>query len=131
MACLLPEKSISHYSIVNSTRLLCTEFDFLGLFVLKGGVLIAHAICNGQTTHHGVAFISKLPAKDCVTDPPSDSAVGSDKYAYKLGWLIKIKEFVRDELVRYPRFSRVPKVRVHATVVSLVHEIHKKHENIQ
>jgi len=48
---------------MNSTRLLCTEFDFLGLFVLKGGVLIAHAICNGQTTHHGVAFISKLPAE--------------------------------------------------------------------
>jgi exodeoxyribonuclease-3 len=87
-----------------------------------------HAISNGQKTYNGVAFISKLPAEHWVTDPPglidtqrrilaasfdgvrvinlyvpNGSAVGSDKYAYKLDWLIKIREFIRDELARYPR----------------------------
>lgn len=118
--------------------------------------MIAHAISNGQKTYNGVAFVSKLPAKDCVTDPPAltdtqrrilaadfdgvrvvnlyvpnGSAVGSDKYAYKLNWLIKIKEFIRDELVRYPRFGRVPKVRLRAIVVWFVHENHENHENIK
>jgi len=87
-----------------------------------------HAVFNGQKTYNGVAFISKRPAEDCVTDPPglndtqrrilaanfdgvrvinlyvpNGSVVGSDKYAYKLKWLIKIREFIRDELARNPR----------------------------
>lgn len=87
-----------------------------------------HAVCNGQKTYNGVALISKLPAEDCVTNPPSlndtqrrilaagfggvrvinlyvpnGSAVGSEKYAYKLDWLSKIRAFIRDELARYPR----------------------------
>ena len=108
----LQETKISDYEFP------CTSFEELGY----------HAIFNGQKTYNGVAFISKLPATDCITDPPglNDSqrrilaasfdgvrvinlyapnggAVGSDKYAYKLDWLIKITDFIRDELARYPQ----------------------------
>jgi exodeoxyribonuclease-3 len=34
---------------------------------------------------------------------PNGGMVGSDKYAYKLNWLIKIRDFIRYELTRYPR----------------------------
>lgn len=87
-----------------------------------------HAVGNGQKTYNGVAFISKLPAENRLTDPPglvdtqrrilvadfgdvrvinlyvpNGSAVGSDKYAYKLAWLSSMKDFIRDELARHPR----------------------------
>lgn len=35
--------------------------------------------------------------------PNGSAVVGSDKYAYKLNWLGKIREFIRDELSRHPR----------------------------
>ena len=85
---------------------------------------------SGQKTYNGVALISKLPPQDCLTDPPNlddpqrrilaasfgdlrvidlyvpnGSEVGSDKYAYKLDWLAKIRTFIADELSRHPRLA--------------------------
>jgi len=75
-----------------------------------------------------VAILSKGAVEDIVTDVPNlddpqrrilaatyqgvrvidlyvpnGSEVGSDKYAYKLDWLGKLREFIRDELARNPR----------------------------
>ena len=77
------------------------------------------SIASGQKTYNGVAVISRSEALDPVfefpdfDDPqrrvlaatvddvrvidlyiPNGSEVGSEKYAYKLGWLSKLREFV-------------------------------------
>ena len=82
-----------------------------------------HSIASGQKTYNGVAVISKTPAVDPVfdfpdlDDPqrrilastvngiriidlyiPNGSEVGSDKYAYKLGWLDSLRRFLEAEL---------------------------------
>ena len=82
-----------------------------------------HSIASGQKTYNGVAVISKTPAVDPVfdfpdlDDPqrrilastvngiriidlyiPNGSEVGSDKYAYKLGWLDSLRRFLKAEL---------------------------------
>ncbi len=87
-----------------------------------------HAVFSGQKTYNGVAIISKGAAEDALTDPanledpqrrilaatcgdirvinlyvPNGSEVGSDKYAYKLDWLDKIRSFIAAELGRHPR----------------------------
>lgn len=85
-------------------------------------------VFSGQKTYNGVAIIGKAPFDEVLTDPPNlddpqrrilaascggvrvvnlyvpnGSEVGSDKYAYKLDWLGRMKEFIRDELARHPR----------------------------
>jgi len=87
---------------------------------------------SGQPTYNGVAVLSRHPITDVVTDlpglddpqrrvlacttggirfidlyVPNGQAVGSDKYAYKLNWLAKLHEFLRDELSRHPRLAVV------------------------
>jgi exodeoxyribonuclease-3 len=82
-----------------------------------------HSIASGQKTYNGVAVISKTPAVDPLfdfpdlDDPqrrilastvngvriidlyiPNGSEVGSDKYAYKLGWLDSLRRFLEAEL---------------------------------
>ncbi len=82
-----------------------------------------HSIASGQKTYNGVAVISKTPAVDPVfdfpdlDDPqrrilastvngiriidlyiPNGSEVGSEKYAYKLGWLDSLRRFLEAEL---------------------------------
>jgi len=86
------------------------------------------SIFSGQKSYNGVAILSRQPLKDIVTDIPgledpqrrilaasvgglrivnlyvvNGQEVGSEKYAYKLHWLEKITEFLREELRRYPR----------------------------
>lgn len=86
-----------------------------------------HIAYTGQKTYNGVALISRYPLSDVVMDipnlddparrmiaatvqglrvinlyVPNGSAVGSDKYAYKLRWLTAVMAFIRAELVRYP-----------------------------
>ncbi len=86
------------------------------------------AVFSGQRTYNGVALISREAAAEMLTDPPNlqdpqrrilaatygdvrvidlyvpnGSEVGSEKYAYKLDWLEKIRAFVKDELARHPR----------------------------
>jgi exodeoxyribonuclease-3 len=86
------------------------------------------SVFSGQKTYNGVAILSKVEAKDRLTDlpglddpqrrilavtvgdyrivdlyVPNGSEVGSDKYVYKLDWLSKIREYLQGELKRYPR----------------------------
>lgn len=87
-----------------------------------------HSIASGQKTYNGVAVISRTPAADPVfdfpdlDDPqrrilastvngvrvidlyiPNGSEVGSDKYAYKLGWLDSLRRFLEAELKIHDR----------------------------
>ena len=82
-----------------------------------------HSIASGQKTYNGVAVISKSTPSDPVTDfpdyddpqrrilastignvrvidlyVPNGSAVGSDKYEYKLAWLASLKGFLQAEM---------------------------------
>ncbi len=82
----------------------------------------------GQKTYNGVAMLSLVPGEEIVTDlpgledpqrrilastiggvrvldvyVPNGSEVGSEKYAYKLDWLEKLRGFVSAELSRHPR----------------------------
>ena len=82
-------------------------------------------ICNGQKTYNGVAIISKVPASDLIGDLPAfpdqqkrllyarfgavavlnlyipnGSAIGSEKYAYKLEWLAHLQSFVHEQLCK-------------------------------
>lgn len=76
-----------------------------------------HATVHGQKTYNGVAILSRAPATDIVTDlqdevddpqarlvaatvngvrvlcayMPNGSRVGSDKYAYKLAWMKRLR----------------------------------------
>jgi exodeoxyribonuclease-3 len=86
------------------------------------------SIANGQKTYNGVAVISRMQASDPVfefpdfDDPqrrvlaatvdgvrvvnlyiPNGSEVGSEKYAYKLGWLSTLRDFLADELSRHEK----------------------------
>ncbi|CAI8793051.1 exodeoxyribonuclease III [Methylococcus capsulatus] len=86
-----------------------------------------HAIYSGQKTYNGVAVLSKAPVADVLTDPPNlddpqrrilavtagplriinlyvpnGSEVGSDKYAYKLDWLAKVRDFIAEEMAAHP-----------------------------
>jgi exodeoxyribonuclease-3 len=81
------------------------------------------AVASGQKTYNGVAVVSRSPSSDHVTDfpefedpqrrilastidgvrivnlyVPNGQSVGSEKYEYKLGWLIALTGFLKDEL---------------------------------
>ncbi len=86
------------------------------------------AIASGQKTYNGVAVIARGEPADPVTDfpgfedpqrrilattigdvrvinlyVPNGSEVGSEKYAYKLGWLAALRGFLEDELSRHEK----------------------------
>lgn len=86
------------------------------------------SVANGQKTYNGVAVVSRSVALDPVfelpnlDDPqrrllavtidgvrivdlyiPNGSEVGSEKYAYKLGWLTALRDYLGDELRRHER----------------------------
>ncbi len=88
------------------------------------------ALHNGQKTYNGVAILARRemtdPARDLpgLDDPqkrliaatigsvrlvcvyaPNGQEVGSDKYAYKLKWLAALRDWLREELVHYPRLA--------------------------
>ena len=85
---------------------------------------------NGQKTYNGVAILNRTPhdpediieAIPGLDDPqrrvlaatygdvrlvnlyvPNGSEVGSDKYAYKLDWLARLRDWLAEELARYPQ----------------------------
>jgi len=88
------------------------------------------AVYSGQKTYNGVAILSKVAATEvacglpnfpdeqkrliaatfngirvvCVYVPNGQS-VDSDKYRYKLAWLDALLEWLRGELVRYPKLA--------------------------
>lgn len=90
------------------------------------------AVYSGQKTYNGVALLARadraLEFDDVVTDIPglddpqrrilaatvggvrvvdlyvvNGKAVGDEKYAYKLDWMAKVREFLAGELARHPR----------------------------
>lgn len=88
------------------------------------------AVFSGQKTYNGVAIISKAVPGDvlygmpnfpddqrrviaatfndvrvvCIYVPNGQS-IGSDKYRYKLAWLAALQQWLKDELVRYPKLA--------------------------
>src|ERR1700733_9486913 len=86
-----------------------------------------HAVFSGQKTYNGVAILAREQPRDVLTDihgledpqrriliasvgalrivnlyVVNGQAVGSEKYAYKLDWLAKVRAFVQDELQSPP-----------------------------
>jgi len=86
------------------------------------------AVFSGQKTYNGVALISRAEVAEVITDPPhlddpqrrilaatvaglrvvnlyvpNGSEVGSEKYAYKLDWLARMRDFLAAERERHPR----------------------------
>ncbi|HEX7341317.1 MAG TPA: exodeoxyribonuclease III [Rhodanobacteraceae bacterium] len=87
-----------------------------------------HVAFSGQKTYNGVAILAREPLTDIVTDPPNladpqrrilaasigelrvinlyvvnGKEVGDEKYAYKLDWLARVRDFVADELTRHDK----------------------------
>ena len=90
------------------------------------------AVHYGQKTYNGVAILARGTLGDVTTgipgndDPqrrliaatiggvrlinvyvPNGQEVGSEKYAYKLGWLERLREWLAGELARHPRLAIV------------------------
>ncbi len=89
-----------------------------------------HSIFSGQRTYNGVAILSRTQAGDvqrgipdfadeqkrviaatfgdlrivCVY-VPNGQEVGSDKYQYKLEWLNALRDWLKQELARYPKLA--------------------------
>lgn len=88
-----------------------------------------HVTFAGQKTYNGVAVLSKQEAVDPITDlpgledpqrrvmgvtvgdvrflnlyVPNGSEVGSEKYAYKLGWLEKLDAYVKEQIAQHEKF---------------------------
>ena len=90
------------------------------------------AVFSGQKTYNGVAILARAQTSeapsDIVTDIPglndpqrrilaatigdlrvvdlyvvNGKAVGDEKYAYKLDWLAKVRDFLEGELARHPK----------------------------
>jgi exodeoxyribonuclease-3 len=87
-----------------------------------------HSVFSGQKTYNGVAILSRVPATDVqlgipgyqdeqkrviaatfgdirVVDVyiPNGQSIDSDKYQYKLGWLAALHDWLKQELLRYPK----------------------------
>ena len=87
-----------------------------------------HAVFNGQKTYNGVAILSRIAPEGVVRDIPgfddpqkriiaatiagvrvicgyfpNGQAVGSEKFAYKLGWLEALTAWLAQELAQHPR----------------------------
>ncbi len=86
------------------------------------------AVYSGQRAYNGVAILSREEPHDVITDlpnladpqrrilgatfndirvlnvyVPNGSEVGSEKYAYKLAWLQRLKDYLQVALLEYPR----------------------------
>jgi exodeoxyribonuclease-3 len=115
----------------NPVEVLCLQetkqqdADFPAAELLAAGYYTAF---SGQKTYNGVAILSREPLKEvqvgipnfadeqkrviaatingirvvCVY-VPNGEAVDSDKYYYKLGWLSALRDWLREELLRYPK----------------------------
>jgi exodeoxyribonuclease-3 len=87
-----------------------------------------HSVFVGQRTYNGVAILSREKASDVQTGIPgfedeqkrviaatfgdlrvvcvyipNGQSIDSDKYQYKLGWLRALHDWLKQELVRYPK----------------------------
>ena len=91
-----------------------------------------HAAHYGQKTYNGVAILARGALADVTTGIPGDvdpqrrviaatiggvrlinvyvpngQEVGSEKYAYKLAWLERLRAWLADEITQYPRLAIV------------------------
>ena len=89
-----------------------------------------HSVFSGQKTYNGVAILSRTPASDVqmgipdfadeqkrviavtVSDirvvcvyVPNGQSIDSDKYRYKLAWLAALHDWLKEELMRYPKLA--------------------------
>jgi exodeoxyribonuclease-3 len=103
----------------------CVDADFPAAAFAELGY---QAVVNGQKTYNGVATVARLaPMDPCLALPdaddpqrrllaatigdvrvvnvyvPNGERVGSDKYAYKLAWIERLRRFLQAELARHPR----------------------------
>jgi exodeoxyribonuclease III len=87
-----------------------------------------HSVFSGQKTYNGVALLTREPVRDVVTDIPglddpqrriligsvgglrvvnlyvvNGQSVGSEKYAYKLHWLARVRDYLAAELQHFPQ----------------------------
>lgn len=88
-----------------------------------------HAVYAGQKSYNGVAILSRNAASsEIITDlhdfsdtqrrvlcasygdlriinlyVPNGSSIGSEKYFYKLNWLAKLNDFLKQEIAKYPK----------------------------
>jgi exodeoxyribonuclease-3 len=87
-----------------------------------------HSVYSGQKTYNGVAILSRAPAGEVqygipdfdgeqkrviaatcgdirVADVyiPNGQSIDSDKYRYKLDWLDKLRDWLKQELARHPK----------------------------
>ncbi len=87
-----------------------------------------HSLFSGQKTYNGVAILSRAPGSDVqhgipdhgddqkrviaatygdirVVDVyiPNGQSIDSDKYQYKLDWLDALRDWLKEELTRYPK----------------------------
>jgi len=87
-----------------------------------------HSVFSGQKTYNGVALLAREPVRDVVTDIPglddpqrriligtvgdlrvvnlyvvNGQSVGSEKYAYKLHWLARVRDYLAAELLHFPQ----------------------------
>lgn len=85
-------------------------------------------VFSGQKTYNGVAVLARTPLTDPVTDPPhledaqrrilavttaglriinlyvvNGEALGSEKYAYKLDWLRRMRDWLAEEIQAHPQ----------------------------
>ncbi|MDX9995373.1 MAG: exodeoxyribonuclease III [Rhodocyclaceae bacterium] len=88
------------------------------------------AFHNGQKTYNGVAILARSEPADVTLDlpgfedpqkriiaatvdgvrlvcayMPNGQAVGSDKYEYKLKWLVALADWLKEEMRRHPRLA--------------------------
>lgn len=123
---LLPWLEGHSHDVICLQELKCRDEDFPREPIEALGYQIA---AYGQKSHNGVAILSRRPAEDVVRGFPGDDEdsdrrlvaatvdgvrvinvyvvngqeVGSEKYAYKLSWLERLRDVVRDELTRHER----------------------------
>jgi exodeoxyribonuclease-3 len=87
-------------------------------------------VFSGQKTYNGVAILAKTPITDVVKNNPryqdeqqrilagtvngiriicayvpNGQLVGSDKYAYKLGWLASLREWLAEEMATHEQLA--------------------------
>ena len=107
---------------LQETKLVDAEFPSAALAQLGLG-----GAWHGQKTYNGVALLAREPVADVargipdygdeqarviagtvrgvrIVDVyvPNGQAVGSDKFAYKLGWLARLRDYLAAELRRFP-----------------------------
>ncbi len=113
-----------------------------------------HAAFSGQKTYNGVAILARQPLCDVLTDiprfedpqrrvlaatigdlrfinlyVPNGSAVGSDKYAYKLNWLRHLHDWLAEECEQHQTLVVVGDFNI-APADADVHDPAEWHEQI-